>query len=499
MSDLTNAFDALLKDLPEVVVDVSPDALVFQGERVLEGAQPEGSIPFALYRDGVRRLGFLRGLTSHELEAVVAATAQGLSFGGMGDDVVSMLWRHQLAHVRYEAIDTSIEAAGADADRVYKEIESITGALGGHQPGLQEAFQPIPRITVLPAYRDDLVKELAAENEHSVAERAARVLVRGWHEAKDEEAAEVASSTLLKMFDAALVNDDARLAAAIARGVRALPHEAERVIRWLNDAGSEARLRRLIPMLEDQPGRQEEVLAVIDAIGRPAVPAIFALLPAMLDAPARRALSERIVRFGVDDLGPVKELVNREPIFLAQEAIFVLGRIGSPEAQSAIRDARVHPKLHVRLALVEQLRHVPAELALNIALDLLGREEDPKVLAAIARALPRYKTKETADALDTAANRVGERPLPYDTKLAILVSFASLNSGRALPLLARYVRRGEGLLVRRDAEELAAAAVRALGSIRGQRNSEIVEKAMQSRSKLVREAAKEVLAQGEAS
>src|SRR5688572_1494183 len=93
ISDLTHAFDSLLKEIPELVIDVGPDALSFQGERVLEGT--EGSIPLALYRDGVRRLSFVRGVTATELEVVVSATAQGLSFGGMGDDVVTSLWRHQ--------------------------------------------------------------------------------------------------------------------------------------------------------------------------------------------------------------------------------------------------------------------------------------------------------------------------------------------------------------------------------------------------------------------
>jgi hypothetical protein len=319
------------------------------------------------------------------------------------------------------------------------------------------------------------------------------VLTRTWKEARREEDADVASATLLKMFDAALVHDDPNLANAIALLVRTLPLAADRVATWLKDAGSEARLRRLIPMLEEQPARQEEVMSVIDAIGRPTVPSLFALLPALSDAGLRRALSERIVRFGVDDLGPVKELINREPSFLAQEAIFILGRIATPEAQSAIRDARVHPKLHVRLALVESLRHVPAELALTVALDLLAKEEDAKVLAATARSLPRYKTKETADALDSAANRLPERALPYETKLAILIGFAAVNPTRAVPLLIRFVKRGDGMLVRKDAEELAAAAIRALGSIRGQRHQEVLEKAAQSRSKLVKEAAREVL------
>jgi hypothetical protein len=500
MSDLTHAFDALFKEQSEVTLEVGPDGLLFQGERVLEGA--EGSIPLALYRDGVRRLSFLRGVTAGELELVVDATAQGLSFGGMGDDIVSALWRQQLTHVRYEAADTSIEIGGDDAERLAAQIEEVMGdlAVTDLASAPDEPFQPIDEIVMAPAYRDELAKELEPEGERTVAERAARILTRAWKDAKQDQTAETSAATLLKMFDAALVEGDAALATAVARGVRTIPENDARATKWLAEAGSEARLRRLIPMIEEHPGRQDEVLEVIDALGKAAVPALFALLPGFPDVNPRRALSERIVRYGIEDLGPVKELINREPTFLAQEAIFILGRVATPEAQAAIRDARVHPKVHVRLALIELLRHVPAELALAIALELLNKEEDPKVLAATARSLPRYKTKETADALEIAATRLPDRPLPYDTKLAILGSFAAVNPAKALPLLVRYVKRGEGLLVRRDAEELAAAAIRALGTIRGQRNHEVVEKASHSRSKLIKEAARDVLqqAQGEA-
>jgi HEAT repeat protein len=490
MSDLTHAFDALLKELPEIEVEVGPEALTFQGERILDN---EGSIPHVLHRDGLRRIGFSRGLTGAELEVLVSATAEAFSLGGLGEDVLSALWRRNLPHVFHRAADTTIEAPGEEAQRVRSEIEGLIAVIGsgGLTPEEGEPFHPAPELATLPSYRDELIKEL--ENARGIAERSARVLARAWKETGDE----AISNALLDMFDASLVNDDPTLASAIVQAVRTL--DEERIAPWLKNAGSEARLRRLIPMLEEQPNRQQDVLAVIDAIGRPAVPALFLLLPALPEPTARRGLAERIVRFGVDDLGPVKELINREPTFLAQEAIFILGRIATPEAQAAIRDARVHPKLHVRLALVESLRHVPAELALTVALDLLGKEEDSKVLAATARLLPRYKTKETADALEAASNKLPDRALPYDTKLAMLMSFAAVNPGRAAPFLIKMVKRGEGILVRRDAEELAAAAIRALGSIRGQRHHDVMEKAAQSRSKLVKEAAREVLQQGETS
>lgn len=498
MSDLHHSLEGVLTSIPELILDVEPEALRYAGNPVLDGPSPSGSIPLLLFRDGIRKLSFKRGITPAELEVLVSATAQGLSFGGIGDDVVSSLWRHELQHVGYEVADALVDCSGDEAQGVVTELDSIVAEIStGEQSASSSdgAFRPSPAFQDAPAYRDDLLRELAEEDEHDVADRARAVLVRAWKHATAPDDRAAASDTLLKMFDSALVSDDPGLAAAIAESVRALPDQVDGRDAWLEQAAAEARLRRIVSMVADQPARLDEVLAVVDAVGRHAVPTLFALLPALAEPSHRRALSERIVQHGVDDLERVKELINREPSFVAAEAIFILGRLGTPEAQAAIRDARVHPRLHVRLALVEMLRQVPAELALQIALDLLTKETDPKVLAATARVLPRYKTKETAEALENTAAKLVDRPLPYETKLAILASYAAVAQAKAVPLLTRYVKRGEGLLARKDAEELAAAALRALGVVRGQKTSELLEKATASRSKLVKETAQELIDQ----
>lgn len=509
LGDLQHAMEGILTAVPELLLLVEPEALLFSGSPVLEGPSPSGSIPLVLFRDGIRKLFFKRGVTRTEMEVLVSATARGLSFGGIGDDVVSSLWQHNLTHLRYELADTTVDSRGDNAKDVAEELNAVVASMAGDQEGQKsegivaaivegsdsDAFQPLERFVDAPAYREELLRELSEENEATVAARAQAVLLRVWREAKAAEDGAAARRALLKMFDTALVEDDVGRAAAIAASVRDLPDETAGKDAWLEEASTEPRLRRMVGTLSDQPARLEEVLSLVDAFGRPAVPAMLAILPALGEAAHRRALSERIVQYGVDDLEAIKNLINREPSYLAAEAIFILGRTATPEAQAAIRDARVHPRLYVRLALVEMLRQVPAELALQIALDLLARETDPKVLAATARALPRYKTKETVEALENAAVKLAERPLPFDTKLAILAGYAAVSQGRAVPLLVRYVKRGEGLLARKDAEELAAAALRALGVVRGHKTSDLLAKASESRSKLVKETAIELIEQ----
>jgi hypothetical protein len=494
MSDLHHLLEGVLKAIPELRLDVHTDALMYGGDRVLEGPTRD-SIPRILYRDGIRKLAIRRGVTHEELEVLVGAAARGLAFGGLGDDVVSDLWRHDLTHIAYDVVDTTIDAKAEGASSLPNEIESVLGEIDAGkslETSATDPFQPPAAFIDAPAYREAISTELAAENERAILDRARAVLIDAWRGAKGGDDAKALGSALLEMFDTALVNDDPTLAGSIAKSVAALGEPAGA---WLEEASAEPRMRRLVPMMQSRPGKAEEIFAVIEGLGRPALSGLFALLPSLDDAQNRRLLSERIVEIGVDSLDPVKELINKEPAFLAAEGIFILGRVATPEALGAIRDARVHPRIHVRLALVETSRSIPAEIALGILLDMLGKESDPKVLAAVARALVRYKTKETTDALEQASLRVENRQLAFDAKLAILTSYAAVAKERAIPLLAKYVKRGEGLLARKDAEELAASSLRALGGVRSKKASEIFEAAMASRSKLIKETAREVLDQ----
>ncbi|MCA9549117.1 MAG: hypothetical protein KC933_03715, partial [Myxococcales bacterium] len=114
-SDLFRGFQEILADRPVLSLRVRPEAFVFEDQVVLTDENPDQSIPFALYRDGIRRLDFSRGLEESELDTLLACTARGFHFTGLGDDIVSDLWRHDLEHIRYLVVDTSVVDAAAAA------------------------------------------------------------------------------------------------------------------------------------------------------------------------------------------------------------------------------------------------------------------------------------------------------------------------------------------------------------------------------------------------
>src|SRR5262249_12634157 len=91
MADLHNGLTALLEDAQEISIRVRAEAFVVDNEIVLEEANPDESIPFIFYRDGIRKLELAEGLELSELEVLVSAIAEGFNFSDLDDDIVSFL------------------------------------------------------------------------------------------------------------------------------------------------------------------------------------------------------------------------------------------------------------------------------------------------------------------------------------------------------------------------------------------------------------------------
>ncbi|CAN0598569.1 unnamed protein product, partial [Laminaria digitata] len=71
LDDVWRQFTDLLEMTGSVLVQVQPEALLIGEDTVLEATGQEESIAFALYRDGLRRIEFVRGLPVEELESLV--------------------------------------------------------------------------------------------------------------------------------------------------------------------------------------------------------------------------------------------------------------------------------------------------------------------------------------------------------------------------------------------------------------------------------------------
>lgn len=537
LRDLAAGLEEALAQVEVIELRVRPGGLFYEDVLVLDAPNPDDSLAFAFYRDGIRRLTFHRGLRPDEVDVLVAAAASGFTYTGMGEDTVTYLWRHDLEHIRYLVVDTTIadasdlpDAASGDDARPASAKE-LDGAIDGllrriygegsedvgitslsvdrfdlPAKGIAEAldavdemapgFHPPRHFSMSPAYGRELLTELEREDEHRVGLRAAhavvhsaRAQVSGTHECRR------LFEVLLKMYDAAIIDENLRLGTFLLAGVARCPPTAERTS-WLREALAETRLRQVAQNVAagahpDLPG----LIAFFRAAGRSAVPIVLTVLPSFPEATDRRALADLVLELGVHSVDLVRDLIHAEQAFLAQDGMYILSRLGTPEAKAALSEAEYHPAAHIRIGLLENAKLLGEREGVELAARLLD-DAEPRARVAAARTLARFPGRAVASVLEQRVHAPGFEDEPSEVKLALLAGYAVVCQGKALATLARFVKRGEGLFTGKRAEDTAAQAVRALRGIRGSpRALELLKRAATTRNRRVRDAAREVLKQ----
>lgn len=531
-SDLFRGFSELLEQLSVLSLRIRAGAFVYEDQIVMQDDNPEQSIPLALYRDGVRRLDFSRGLAEPELDTLLSAISRGFAFSGLGDDIVSDLWRHDLEHIRYLVVDTTIvdaaQAGPPPADGEGKEILSdldsqIDGLLRTiygdsaddvgprsiHLDGsdlaakaiaesldaideLAPGFHPPRTFVDRPRYAGPIDAEIEAETPNRVSARAANAAMRALHADITTADKDALAEALLRMFDDAVVSGDIDLATRIVTGVRALPPDDPRRRSWLAEAISDTRLRQVAAGFTERRDGAQGFAALhrfLRACGPSASRSVLGMLPNFAAPDARRALSDLVLEQGIDDLGPLAEMLGNEQLFVVQEALYVLNRLGTAQARDMEQQAEESLRAEVRIAALQALvEHRPQEATARA--ERLLFDPEPRAKAAAAQALVRIGGREAAAIIERFMERPELETLPPDVMRELFRAYGLLCQVRALHLMARYVKRGEKLLAKREAEEISVAAMDGVMLVRTPRSVEILKKAAVARSKRVREAAR---------
>ncbi len=159
----------------------------------------------------------------------------------------------------------------------------------------------------------------------------------------------------------------------------------------------------------DNVGLRNAALDVLEELGEQAAPALIAALPNAPES-SRKFVIEALGEAG----GPLviyelKQAAYSEDVNLAGEAIEALARIGGPEAESVIRARLKAPDPFLRLAALEALNRLEA----NIAWEELAPLLEDRILRRVAiAALGRTGRAEALDPLfaaleDASLNTVG--------------------------------------------------------------------------------------------
>ena len=145
LEELRERMAALWRTVPQFRVGVEERELQYEGAPVYHGEDRE-SLPFLLYRDGVRELTFHRGFEREELDVFLAILARVQRVRGEDqDDLLTLLWDHDWYYLRYryvEALPEGValpEAEGGEPEE--QEMESVREEVSGRAPEVKAVVQ----------------------------------------------------------------------------------------------------------------------------------------------------------------------------------------------------------------------------------------------------------------------------------------------------------------------------------------------------------------------
>jgi hypothetical protein len=515
--ELVRSVETVFRQVDEVSLRVLPEELAYQDVTVFQDSESADSLPFILYRDGVRRIEFLRGLDGVELEHLLAALHQGTIGRSMEDDVVTQLWRHELEHVRYVTVEVHVTDAASEAAHE-QQVDAVVRSLYSSAPegtlfhglnldahelaakSLAEAmgtidelapgFRPASALPALPAYAGRLKTE--SDGASSYRRMATDILAMLVESEEDLQDASHGFTMLLDLLDAALLEEDLSLATDVVVGVRGLPRHGPLVSDWLQEALSDVRLRQVSSFVQQVPDLEDRVRAFFVAAGRRSAPSLVQALPTFKEPELRRRFADLALELGLDDTAAVEELVHNEIGFAAREGLYLLSRLDLLRDRSLLREIQRHPKPQVRLALVNEIDQVPDDIAPSVLSELL-RDESARVRVAAAETLTQRGDEMARRALLNAIERPEFDDEPESVKRACALGVATVLGPRAVTHLEPLVQRADGWMARKAQEESAAAAIAALAQVQHQEAVEALKRAALSRNRAVRSEARQAL------
>ena len=513
------AFRALFGQVDGIELTVTETALLWQGVVVHEMPQITGeSLPWLLYKDGVRELALYRGFEGSELVGFLRCLAAARRAKPEDDDLLTLLWEQDFEHLRYQYIETfdqapplvpgeepgcwSVRPAGAPT--VEDALRSVRGG-GAAAPAGRRASTMLRAIddgaaphTFLAAEMEYLRSEAQRESDLDVRRAVLAALFDIFEEQVDEtvrgEAVEAIESLCVHFIDGGQFN-------AVTYAVREVLLVLDRAAdlsdgdrrtlgRLAERMSTQETLARMLDVLEDAEvlPTEDDLVDLFSYLKVGAIATLLDFTARTRNSTLRSTVAAVIERLAISHTADLVQLVADARPAVAIEAARLAGRLGVTSAVAPLAGVvQSGAEPDVRVAALGALTTIGTADAIAALEPLIG---DP----VRELRLPAIKTL-TARRATTVRSRVaalirgkGIRELDRSERLALFELFGSVCDDDGVAELERMLATAGGLFSRGGDTELRAAAAIALGRVGSRQARRVLEAFAADKDPVVRAA-----------
>lgn len=504
---LRNLFRTIWEATDDLFLDVSESELRWEGNPVYSVPNKSESVAWVLFKDGVRSLAFLPGVEQDEIVGFLDVIHRARTLQAEdNDDLLTLLWEKDFQRIQYQFQDLSADA-GTMQLPVEEEIQPAQTSAQAVQRVVEEEAPPRAGIvrtedfdTTLYFLDEREIEFLRAAVQQEYAQDLRRNVLGMLFDVLELQPYPTVRAELISILESFLpyllgAADFAAVAyvlreskAVLARARELLQEHREALEVLPGRLSEEQTLSQLLQSLDEATVHPstEELTELFSELRGEALPTLFAWLPKLTTARVKDVVEVAVQQLAVANASTVVAAVQSQDPAVALEAIRIAGRLRLQAAVPGLAQALVHAEPVIRVAAVQALSEIASPAAVQ-ALEKALDDENREVRLASVRVIALHKSRSALPKIQEVVQGKSVRGADLTEKMAFFEAYGSLVGDGGVPVLDGILNSG-GFLKRREDPQTRACAAMALGRVGTPVARASLEKALQDKEPLVKNA-----------
>lgn len=524
--NLMQFFDRLkefLDTYEELRLGIQEFSFTLKKETAFQDKIKKKSLPFLLFKDGMRELSFYKGLEREELQEFLEVLKEASDLPPEESDVVSFLWEKDFVNISYfvidEFLDLFIGREGKQGEYEIDKSELFEGKLGLTQEDREEIEQKSENLSLtldqeeeeeesapvltssvkVPFVKKVSLPEIEAvvsqsRQSTSLSELVPLLFEVLYHEEKDQEFSSVLD-VLIHSYTDAISHADFNHAGLILERMRDLEEavnaKSEERLKFLVRTQDAARSKEYIETIKKSylDGKVKDIdsyFHFMRVLGSEAIPIAGAIWKKSADPVAHRKALDFLKEAGRKDVSALLYLVKGSDLSMAKEVIAILEDIVDPGDIHYLGDFVEHPNKEIKLLIIKVLDRAANGEANRILLKFLS-DKDEEIRAEAAGSLKYLGDSETFDSVMEMIHKKDFKERNRMEKTALLIFSGNTQKDEAYDLLRSLLKKWS-LFPESKQTETRLCAVSALAALASPEAEEILKEGMRLFNRTVRHA-----------
>jgi hypothetical protein len=466
---LENSLTNFFQTSPDLKLDIEKERICFKGIEVYQQNEKEDYLVTPFFRDGIIWIEFRMGTTATELSFLLDALSEYRTITDESEgDLVTALWKKNLPHIYYEAVDvfwgteprldfSHYRVSGSSDEKSHGPSGLRNGSTAGKQQGgsvdagnqstVSVVSTEVKRsLMQLTSEENEILQKLIIEEEHrNRSEDLLDVLLIILEDEDEEEDFGSILEILVQEFENILRHGEFQLAVKLLGHLKKLPDRDAAKKIWrdplvdqyfesVSDSKVLEALKTYLPDFKSEDAAPLKIIRQALLMLHPkAVLTLGPLLSEVSSAALRHRLMEAIGILSRQDLKPLSRLLKAPDDLMIKRLVTIVGHLDGKDPQKLLLDMARHASLDIRWEALKQLlkRNGCVQRSFFFLLedpsDIIRR----KILSRLASERNRTSEDLLLEYLDqNAVNISGD-----DHILVCYTAFGKCGSSRSIPFL----------------------------------------------------------------